>query len=591
MVKIVVIDSGLDRMYKNEKVLKGVAVKEGPSGLQISEDFFDYVGHGTATIDIIMQTNPNVEIIPVKICDDAVHTSLERLCYALKYVAENIEFDIIQASLGVITYSRELHDCIKCIVNDLHKIVISAFDNTGAISYPAAFDEVIGIDINQMYNNGNHYDIFLDNMIDIAGADVYYRTAYLEGKRTVIRGTSMLTSYFTAIIASLFRDGITKDEILSHLSKDANNVYEYETGFFHPRQFVKSIKRAVVFPFNKEIHSVAAFEDLVPFEIACYYDIKHKFLLGRKICDVLGYSDNEKIIKNIDGLDWNDNFDTVILGHLGEISKVLKRDILSEILENCRRNNKKVYCFDNLFEIIPNYENTFEVFCPYEINYLSYERLEGKMSLPHIPVLQICGTSSRQGKYTVQLNIIKEFRKRSIKVAGLGTEPSGPIVGFDECMPCGYGSYKLLDKQMLVKYCNSLVWELEKKEPDIIVTGSQSGMISNSLYHERYLHLNQYSFLLGTNPDGVILCVNAIDDIEFVKRTINFIESAIVTKVFAIVICDGEVMYSSNIFMKNIESRSKLTKEKCEEVFGISVFEIPKLNVINLVDTIIEYYS
>ena len=591
MVKIVVIDSGLDSMYKNINLKKGIAVIEGNGGLQISDDITDFVGHGTSTVDIIFQNNPNVEIIPIKICDDTIHTSLDKLCFALSYVSKYVDFDIIQASMGIITYSSELHKLVRHIVNDMHKIIISAFDNAGAISYPAAFDEVIGIDINSEYKNKEDYDISLNSTIDILGAEIYYRTAFLKGKKTVTHGTSMLTSYFSAIIATFYTERITKKQILDYLSGNARHTYEESGEFFHPSAFVKSIKKAIVFPFNKEIHSVAAFEDLVPFKIINYYDIKHKFLLGRRICDILGYSTNEKIINNIENLDWNEDFDTIILGHLWEISNMLNRNMLDELLACCKEHNKRAFCFDNLFEIFSNYENSDELFCPYEINQASYSYLFGKMNIPHIPVLGIYGTSSRQGKYTVQLSIHREFKKRSVKVACLGTEPSGPIIGYNECVPCGYGSYRYIDQTEFVKYCNALIWKLEKTNPEIIITGGQSGTITNSLYHERYLNLTQYSLLLGTNPDGIVLCINVFDDIGYIKRTMGFIETSIGTKVIALVLCDNERIYSSNVFSKNYTNQEKLSKELCEKVFGVSVFTLLQLDIERLVDTIMEYYS
>lgn len=591
MVKIVVIDSGLDKQYQSDRIVKGIAVSEGLNGLSVTDDYYDCVGHGTAIIDLILQNNPDVEIIPVKICDDTIHTSLERLCFALKYIIDFVDFDIIQASLGVTTYSCELHDYIKHIVHDMHKTVISAFDNSGAISYPAAFEETIGIDINRLYRNNEEYDISFGGLVDISGAEVYYRTAFLDGKKTVIHGTSLLASYFTAVIASLWKPEITKDEIMEYLKKSANRVYEYKSDYLAPLVFLENVHKAVVFPFNKEVHSLAAFEDLVRFEIIGYYDIKHKFLLGRKIKEVLGYSENEKIIQNITNLEWDDSFDTIILGHLGEISSILKKDMLWELIEKCRTHKKRVFCFDNLYKIISNYRNSLEVFCPYEINHVSYERMEGKMNIPHIPVLEVCGTSSKQGKYSVQLEIMKEFKKRGISVSGLGTEPSAPLLGFEECVPFGYGSYDAIAGNELVKYCNSLIWKIEKNKPEIIITGSQSGMISNLLFHERSLLLNQYGFLLGTNPDGVILCINAVDDIDYVRRTILFIESALGNKVFSIVLCDGEKMYSSNVFLKNIENHSNLNTFVCENEFQVPVFTMPEFDAEKMVDTIIKFYS
>ena len=46
--------------------------------------------------------------------------------------------------------------------------------------------------------------------------------------------------------------------------------------------------------------------------------------------------------------------------------------------------------------------------------------------------------------------------------------------------------------------------------------------------------LPQYELLMGTLPDAVVLCVNPFDDRDYIRRTIQFIESATEGKVIAL---------------------------------------------------------
>jgi hypothetical protein len=39
--------------------------------------------------------------------------------------------------------------------------------------------------------------------------------------------------------------------------------------------------------------------------------------------------------------------------------------------------------------------------------------------------------------------------------------------------------------------------------------------------------MEQYSFLLGSSPDATILCINAYDDLDYIQRSIKYLESAI----------------------------------------------------------------
>lgn len=46
-------------------------------------------------------------------------------------------------------------------------------------------------------------------------------------------------------------------------------------------------------------------------------------------------------------INWESNdFNSVVLGHVKEISLLLKKDLLSEIIEKCNEYNKKIYALD-----------------------------------------------------------------------------------------------------------------------------------------------------------------------------------------------------------------------------------------------------
>ncbi len=49
------------------------------------------------------------------------------------------------------------------------------------------------------------------------------------------------------------------------------------------------------------------------------------------------------IIKDFDKINWKDNFDTIIVGHVDVINKLMKLDFIQEIFEKCLKNKKNVY--------------------------------------------------------------------------------------------------------------------------------------------------------------------------------------------------------------------------------------------------------
>ncbi|WP_459567102.1 hypothetical protein, partial [Enterobacter hormaechei] len=68
---------------------------------------------------------------------------------------------------------------------------------------------------------------------------------------------------------------------------------------FHEKKSKKSkifpIRKAVIFPFNKEIHSVVTNTDLCKFEIFGVYDTKYLGNVNKKISNILTYSQNNNI--------------------------------------------------------------------------------------------------------------------------------------------------------------------------------------------------------------------------------------------------------------------------------------------------------
>lgn len=143
------------------------------------------------------------------------------------------------------------------------------------------------------------------------------------------------------------------------------------------------------------------------------------------------------------------------------------------------------------------------------------------------PVVGVFGTSSKQGKFSFQLMLRKKLQDRGYMVGQLGTEPSALLFGMDEVYPMGYNSSVFLNGIDSIIYLNNLMERISNKRNDIILVGAQSGTISYALPNIANCCLSEYEFLLGTQPDLVFLCINPFDDIEYISRTIRFIESSI----------------------------------------------------------------
>ena len=68
---------------------------------------------------------------------------------------------------------------------------------------------------------------------------------------------------------------------------------------------------------------------------------------------------------------------------------------------------------------------------------------------------------------------------------------------------------------------------IEEKNPDIILTGTQSHILQNNMGNLAFYPLINYAMMLATDPDAIILCINYDDSIEYIERCINFLQSFI----------------------------------------------------------------
>lgn len=111
---------------------------------------------------------------------------------------------------------------------------------------------------------------------------------------------------------------------------------------------------------------------------------------------------------------------------------------------------------------------------------------------------------------------------------------------------------------------NEIVHRCDFKNPDIIITGCQSATIPHNLFHTSYLTFPQYEFLVGINPDAVLLVVNSFDEINYIKNTIDFIESSIGTQVIGCIISPVQ-KNGVHCEFKNANDLSKILRKEVWE--------------------------
>ncbi len=600
-VKVAVIDSGIDSsnpIFSNKKI-SGATIEFNSENYKVIADRYnDEIGHGTAVASILLSYAPDIELFILKITEGVNFTTQQaNLLIALEYLLHmKYRPDIIHISNGMLLCDnkKELKDLIDQLVNQ-GIIIISAFDNMGGLSYPASFKNIIGVDASSEYKKDFQYDFIENSDVNIRGCLKKSKLPWVGIEYMIVEGASFTAPIFTALAIKSFEmektdyKGILK--ILREYASKIITIKSRNEQYNPPKNF---IKRAVIFPSNKETHGLLEYRDMLSFKIAGLYDTKYtrnstmKFL-NRINCTEL----SPRFINDISA---DDSFDTFILGHIKELEKLENKPYTKDIIAFCLENNKNLVTFD----YFPNYaeiEKTFrgkglEYWHPYRILFDFTDRNFGKLNISSTPTVGVFGTSSKQGKFSLQLKLRKQLTEKGYKVGQIGTEPQAELFGFDASVPVGLHSPIKLDSYNAVSLFNSVIKDVDANEYDILIMGGQSGIIPFDFRNIKYYTLYQNEILLSNAFDAIVLCVNADDDIDFVKRAISYIENVNRTYVCMLVVFPMRktVSYLTNDFVYNPIDLTELKEITSKLEYQLNR-KCCSLNDQNIADFIIEYLS
>lgn len=506
--KIAIIDSGV---FHEHKDFSETEIQEiMPDGSFAQRAVVN--GHGTAVYNIIRkECAKECELINIRAFDNH-EISVQELIQAISQ-AIDLGVKIINLSLGL-TVCFDMPALRKVCHKAYEKgiVLISAFSNDGSMSFPAAFPYVIGVATEESIIKNNDFYYVEDSIINVVARGGIQRLAWNKPEYMFLGGNSFACAHMTAIVSKLITANTTIEKVHKLLKENAGKVIQVNRSC--KKHFLSPIKRAAVFPFSKEIQGVLAHQSLLEFEIDAVYDIKYSGRVGANVSQLMPYAEvaPDYTIKNINDIEFM-NIDTMIIGHRDKLkSKVKKEDIFRSLVEGCVKNGVQIFSLDDLSEYrIPE-------------KYVYTPAVRKEAVVP-----------KRQGKFTLQLLLREELMKKGYSVGQLGTEPTAELFGFDCVFPIGYNSLVEIQGEEAVQYINMQMQSICEKEPDIIIVGCQSGSVPYSYGNLSTYLFQQYTFLVATQPDAVILCVNYFDEVEYIKRTVRFIESSSPSKVIALV--------------------------------------------------------
>lgn len=529
-MKMVIIDSGVSsEIAQKIAYFNGMSFQKREDEIVLGYNYEDIIGHGSSICSVILSHVKNMEIDVIKVTTEEDNlVDCDMLVKALDYIEKNLNADIINLSICVCAtnYKDEMYQICRKLY-DKGIVLVAAFDNEGAVSYPAAFDCVVGVTTSSLIINNNDYCPVHNRFVNVCAKGRAQRVSGLNGEMSIKMGDSLACAHFSGILAQACIDQRIKPmEALKVLGVEmilADSIKKNRDE--NALDIVKKYKKVAIFPYNKEMHSLVRYASLLPFQIEDIYDIRRSGRVGKKLDFVDTTGERNLIIKNMDQVNL-DSVDTLIIGHTGELSVLDKSLQTLNFIREALEQGKNVYSLDSYEEndLIP-YKEQGMFFSP-KIQFDTECIVPfGKLFKNNVPVLGIFGTRSKQGKWSLQMELRKRFLADGYIVGQLGTEPTAYLFGLDSCYHFGYNGNRELTETERLSHINALIQKIADKNVDIIISGSQSQTITSNISNIDGYALDQYVFLQALQPDAVILAVCYEDNEKYVKDTIDFIEA------------------------------------------------------------------
>lgn len=328
-MRIAILDSGVNLLHP-ELLDKNIVCKTIFDNTAVDiKGNSDCIGHGTAICGIITKHAQMSEITMYKIFDEQDYVLDLKLIEILGYILLNERFDIICLCIGISATDKlvELEKLCEGLVRS-GTVIVSSFNNVGTMTYPAAFDMVIGVDWDIACKSDVDLIYCGNGFVDVYAKGMNQKLCWSGKTNYIINcGASFATAHVVGILAANEKK-VTKwnyENAISFIKKNAKKVLWVNRCVDLVRYNEKNYKRVAVFPFSKEIKTILRFSEFLPGEISEVFDIRQSGKIGCNISDdcYLNCVKNDFIIKNIEGIDaFKDKIDTLVIGHLGEINRV-----------------------------------------------------------------------------------------------------------------------------------------------------------------------------------------------------------------------------------------------------------------------------
>ena len=626
-IRVAVVDSGIVVDHPRiGPVAGGVSLTIGPDGSVVyGDDYADCTGHGTACAGIIRRKAPEAALYSIRVFDETLSTEGRLLIAAVEWaIAQSM--DLVHLSLG--TTDVAFRDAFVTVCRKATQrgiILVSAEHNEGRDSYPALLPEVIGVgagNVRGMYDY--HYRPGAD--IECIARGNPQRVCWREPPEIMLGGTSFAAPHVTGLIALILQanSGASLNEVRAILKNHA--LPEPEAGqrsqpipssrtstntdggltFRKATDGFSWIRRAALYPYNKEMHALVRARDCVGFKIVGVADPVGKGLVGKDAAHVIGLSASglrvaPRLSAALKGAD------TLILGYVDELSRIRKRDYLRECVKTALDHDVHVFSllalgrerYGDLHEVAET--RGLRLYYPELTAGEAQKTLDEASSFPQVdvPVLAVVGTSSQQGKFTLQLALRRRFLELGYRVGQVGTEHHAELFGMDCAFPMGYASSIRIPIDWYVPFLDAKMREISHlKKPHLLLVGTQSGTVPYDVNEPQNQTLPTIAFLMGAKPDACLLVVNSVDADDYIRDTIDGIRALCQAPTLLLAIPDRK-KHIQEVYGRTAIKPRRMDEDEIhrkllhlERTFGLPVVCITdRAGIHRAVDVVVEYFA
>ena len=220
---IAILDSGV---YAHES-LSGINIKQYDLVETPEDPQADYTGHGTAVADIAHLVAPSADILSVRVLDSEGIGDTFTVAEGIITAADN-GANVINLSLGSYGDSYVLREAVD-YATDRGVAVVAASGNDGLeqVSYPAAYENVIGVTAVDAAGQFADFSNTGDG-VDLGAPGVGIYTAWEEDGQVSFSGTSAAAPFVAAAIAAnqTRNPGYTTAQAAARLRQSAKDTGE-----------------------------------------------------------------------------------------------------------------------------------------------------------------------------------------------------------------------------------------------------------------------------------------------------------------------------------------------------------------------------